>query len=90
MGANAAGMGMIGATNGIRLLEDDFYREGSWDYKIEVVTNAVPSALDRVLNGLGRERWECFWIRESKEGLMLLLKRRNGSILREVIKLRGP
>lgn len=89
-GTNALNIGRGGATNYYGMAEEDLRKEGTYDYRIEVVTNASPDSLDRCLKPLGQDRWELIWVRESKDGVMLLFKRRYTSILREIIKGRVP
>jgi hypothetical protein len=62
----------------------DLQRIGRWEYRIERLAAADDEALEAHLNRLGRERWECYWLRAEADGIVLFLKRPARSYLRSI------
>jgi hypothetical protein len=63
---------------------EDLRRIGRWEYRIEKFAHADDEALEAHLNRLGRERWECYWLRPEADGTTLFLKRPARSYLRQI------
>lgn len=55
--------------------EADFENLGDWEYRVVVLPDAMPEALEQALNALGQERWEAYWIAPSGNSLRIFLKR---------------
>ena len=62
---------------------EDLGKIGTWQYKVAVVMS-TPQRVERELNQLGAERWECFAVREieGERRTTLYLKRPHRSYLR--------
>jgi len=56
-------------------LKKDFSRIGDWEYKQLTVPMKEIATLEKRLNELGAERWDCFWIQKHEGQLHLLFKR---------------
>jgi hypothetical protein len=65
-------------------MKEDIQKAGDWEYKIVTVGIENDADIERTLNELGAERWECFWIGKSGENLRLFMKRTAVSYLRGV------
>lgn len=68
-------------------LKKDFGKIGDWEYTQAKVAVAEIGELDEKLNELGAERWECFWIFESKGSIHLMFKRPAVSYLRKLSQI---
>lgn len=60
---------------------EDLQRHGTWEYHVVEVSDA---AIEKRLNTLGAERWECIWIQPAGKQLRLVLKRPVRSYLRNL------
>ena len=60
---------------------EDLKRHDTWEYHVVEVTNA---GIEKTLNKLGAERWECIWIQPAGKRLRLVLKRPVRSYLRNL------
>jgi len=78
------------ATNAVDWVKKDWEKIGAWKYKITTfaVSDASDAALESKLNDLGKEGWECFWVRESQAGLTLFFKKPEKGIIAEALKHR--
>lgn len=56
-------------------LKTDFQKIGDWQYKQVAIPHNDIATLESVLNKLGAERWECFFIQPDPRHLHVLLKR---------------
>lgn len=43
-------------------VKEDFAKIGAWQYTSRTVTNEKPSDVVTMLNSMGRQKWECFWV----------------------------
>jgi hypothetical protein len=59
----------------------DLQRYGTWEYRVVKVS---AGAIEKTLNELGTERWECVWIEPAGKQLQLILKRPVRSYLRNL------
>ena len=73
--------------------EEDLRKIGAWEYRtLDVAYAEVGDAHEDAgtgtaveqLNELGAERWECFWVQETPDGMRFYLKRTKRSYLRYV------
>ena len=49
-------------------IEQDFHKIGDWEYRLLELPSAEATALEKKLNELGQERWECFWVGPAGNG----------------------
>jgi len=56
-------------------ITEDIEKIGTWEYKVVTLDAGPPSGIGAILNDLGRQRWECFWIDRQGAGPTLYLKR---------------
>ncbi len=54
-------------------IKEDIKKIGTWEYKIVLIDSK--RSIEKELNELGKERWECFWIERKENGFSLFLKR---------------
>ena len=57
---------------------------GDWEYKIEEFRLKNPKDLEIRLNQLGAERWQCFWVEQSKDQKIFYFKRTKLSYLSKI------
>ena len=57
---------------------------GDWEYRVESIDMRQVEALERQLNELGADRWECIWIQETDGPARLIFKRPVRSYLKHV------
>jgi hypothetical protein len=78
------------ATNAVDWLKRDWEKIGAWKYKITTVavSDTSDAALESKLNDLGKEGWECFWVRQTRGGLTLFFKKPEKGIIAEALKHR--
>jgi hypothetical protein len=53
----------------------EFQRMGTWEYRIATFDANDYAELEKELNKLGKERWECFWLEREGNALRLACKR---------------
>ena len=63
---------------------EDLGAIGDWEYRILTLDDPTPESLQEELNGLGVERWDCFWIERRRDDLTLYLKRPSRTYLRHI------
>lgn len=80
----------VKATNWIEWARKDIDRIGAWKYKVVVCKGAEVdhAAVEARLNELGKEGWECFWVREKREEITFYLKKAERSTITEALKYR--
>jgi len=72
--------------------KEDLQAAGDWEYRIVTLSDNLSDnvsgteilGMEETLNALGRERWECFWVREGGKGPQFFLKRSRKSYIRSV------
>lgn len=64
---------------------DDIGKIGSWEYQVVLIprTAGIP-AMEKRLNKLGAERWECYWVEKVPDGHRMYFKRPSRSYLKSV------
>jgi len=72
------------AANAYEWLKEDVKNIGDWEYKVERVSTLDPIALEERLDGLGKDRWNCFQVVATGEGVLLFMKRPKRSYVRLV------
>jgi hypothetical protein len=65
-------------------IESDLGREGAWEYKVADVAGGNGGKLEKRLNELGAERWECIQVEALPGTTRLVLKRTKKSYLRRL------
>jgi hypothetical protein len=65
-------------------LKDDFKKIGDWEYKQLTIPLTEIAAMEKNLNELGTDRWDCFWIQQHKDSIHLLFKRPSVSYLHKL------
>lgn len=65
--------------------KEDIGKMGAWEYHVVLVprTADIPS-LEKRLNKLGVERWECYWMEKVPDGHRMFFKRPSRSYLKTV------
>ena len=78
--------GMTSANSTGEWLSDDIKNMGAWNYKVvEIDPNNSGASMELLLNGLGKERWECFHVMASADGpTKLFFKKSRRSYLKSV------
>lgn len=57
---------------------------GDWEYKIISIKLKDLDKIEKQLNNLGKERWECYWQQKTDKGYVFFLKRTKVSYLQKV------
>ena len=65
----------------------DFQKIGDWEYKQLTLSRSELPDIEKRLNELGADRWNCFWIAENGESLHLLFKRPAVSYLHKLSQI---
>ncbi len=70
----------------------EFQRMGTWEYRFVTFDAINPTELEKELNTMGKERWECFWLEREGNVMRLAFKRPAQSYLqalpvKELMKL---
>lgn len=64
--------------------QEDIENLGDWEYRIVEIDEREDSGVEAVLNALGNERWEVYWVQDSNGGAKFYLKRPSLSYLSRV------
>ena len=62
----------------------DFEGIGDWEYKVVNLEGGDVAALEKLLNGFGSERWQCFWVEASDRGRIFFFKRPKRTYLNKI------
>ena len=62
----------------------DIENIGDWEYKIQSFGPEQSKEIERKLNELGKERWQCFWVESSKKEKVFYFKRTKMSYLSKI------
>lgn len=81
---SAKSQGLTAATNARDWLFDDLNSSNRWEYKIITAAEGNPTQLERALNELGRDGWQCFHVHAQSGSLQLFLQRHPSSISRSI------
>jgi hypothetical protein len=70
----------------------EFQRMGTWEYRFVRFDAISPTEIEKELNVMGKEKWECFWLEREGNALRLAFKRPAQSYLqalpvKELMKL---
>ena len=69
------------------LSEEELQKIWAIEYKTIKVTQSDLTELDKKLNELGKERWDCYHVSEDREGKVFYLKRRKSNAVRYLTDL---
>ncbi len=81
---SAKSQGLTAATSARDWVMDDLNSSNRWEYKILTSANGDPAQLERELNELGRDGWQCFHVQSQEGSLRLFLQRHPSSISRNI------
>ena len=62
----------------------DIQNIGDWEYKVESYGADQAKDMEKKLNELGKERWQCFWVDSNKKGKVFYFKRTKMSYLSKI------
>ena len=62
----------------------DIENIGDWEYKVESYGPEQAKEIEKKLNVLGKERWQCFWVESSKKEKVFYFKRTKLSYLSKI------
>ena len=65
-------------------VKSDFSKIGTWEYKIVATKSVRPEEIETMLNELGNERWECYFVESIPSGRRFYLKRGAKSYIRAI------
>jgi len=65
-------------------VKNDVMKIGDWEYKVISIPLGEPEGVERTLNRLGEERWECFWVERAADGGEFYFKRPARSYLKAI------
>jgi len=76
-------------------VKQDIKKIGTWEYKIVTISSSDSEKIEKQLNELGKERWECYWIQKQDQDQVFFFKRTGRSYLRfvpgrELLKIATP
>ena len=67
--------GTTTANNVLDFVKEDVARLGTWQYTSRTVTHENPQEVVSILNRLGKEKWECFWVDKQATQTTLYFKK---------------
>ena len=62
----------------------DIENIGDWEYKVESYDSEQAKEIEKKLNVLGKERWQCFWVESNKKQKTFYFKRTKLSYLSKI------
>jgi len=62
----------------------DIENIGDWEYKVESYGSEQAKEIEKKLNVLGKERWQCFWVESSKKEKVFYFKRTKMSYMSKI------
>jgi hypothetical protein len=62
----------------------DIENIGDWEYKVESYGPEQAKEVEKKLNALGKERWQCFWVESNKKQKTFYFKRTKLSYLSKI------
>ena len=62
----------------------DIQNIGDWEYRVESYGPEQAKEIEKKLNVLGKERWQCFWVESSKKKKVFYFKRSKMSYLSKI------
>ena len=67
-------------------IEEDIKRIGDWEYKVIKMKSSNIEEIEKNLNELGTDRWECFWVEKRKKEMVFYFKKPKISYLQKIPK----
>jgi hypothetical protein len=77
---SAKSQGLTAAGNAKDWLLDDIASSRRWEYRVVTATEQEPAALEKTLNELGREGWQCFFVQPRGTSLTFFMQRHPPSV----------
>lgn len=65
-------------------LMKDLENMGDWEYKIAAFGGKAPEEMEKELNQLGNERWQCFWVDNAGKEKVFYFKRTKMSFIQKI------
>ena len=65
-------------------IKGDVENMGDWEYKIVPFGEVAATELEKKLNQLGSERWQCFWVEANGKGKEFYFKRTKLSYINKI------
>lgn len=65
-------------------LKQDVEKMGDWEYKVVTFAGKNHEELEKNLNQLGNERWQCFWVEGSPKEKVFYFKRTKMSYINKI------
>jgi hypothetical protein len=65
-------------------VKGDIENIGDWEYKIVAFADKKPTELEKELNQLGNERWQCFWVEATGKDKVFYFKRTKMSYIQKI------
>ena len=65
-------------------VKGDIENIGDWEYKIVAFGKKAPTELEKELNQLGNERWQCFWVEATGKDKVFYFKRTKMSYIQKI------
>ena len=62
----------------------DIENIGDWEYRVESYGSEQAKEVEKKLNALGKERWQCFWVESNKKQKTFYFKRTKLSYLSKI------
>ena len=78
--------GLTTANSTKEWVQSDWNRMGAWEYKVVQLSDSPAEKIEKELNGLGDDRWECFHVSKLEENgpIMMYFKKPAKSYLKHV------
>mgnify|MGYP003972806361 FL=1 len=65
-------------------VKEDIENMGDWEYKIVAFGGKASTEMEKELNQLGNERWQCFWVEPSGKDKVFYFKRTKKSYIQKI------
>jgi len=65
-------------------VKEDIENMGDWEYKIVAFGGKAHEEMEKELNQLGNERWQCFWVEPSGKNKVFYFKRTKKSYIQKI------
>ena len=77
--------GLTTADDAQQWLSDDLKNMEGWEYKVvQLKTTDAPATMEKKLNEIGNQGWECFHVSESANSQMMFFKKAKASYLKRL------
>lgn len=67
--------------------KEDIAKIGAWQYRLVDVPSDRREDIEKTLNELGAQRWECFWVEKTADGRRLFMKKAERSYFQAAGKM---